>query len=209
MSTCLRHVPIERHLYPQQRYLVQFWLITFFPTQGDNPNDSANHDAQSTSSELLDMLLQEDARSGTGSNASGSGSGESGGSLGSGSGSGSNGTSTSHTGKRNTKYDCLYRIVYSCILQLDKNFSDILNTLCIVILQQDKQTHLPKKKIALRNSFTWSFDLKIPDSQNKKKSQTNVSVFNNNISQFWLITDVSVFAHSISYHSSRHKTFYF
>lgn len=46
------------------------------------------------------MLLQEDARSGTGSNASGSGSGESGGSLGSGSGSGSNGTSTSHTGKR-------------------------------------------------------------------------------------------------------------
>lgn len=62
--------------------------------QGDNPSDSGNHDAQSTSSELLDLLLQEDARSGTGSNASGSGS------LGSGSGSGSNGTSTSHTGKR-------------------------------------------------------------------------------------------------------------
>lgn len=67
--------------------------------QGDNPSDSGNHDAQSTSSELLDLLLQEDARSGTGSNASGSGSGESGGSLGSGSGSGSNGTSTSHTGE--------------------------------------------------------------------------------------------------------------
>uniref|UniRef100_A0AAQ6A0L9 PAS domain-containing protein n=1 Tax=Amphiprion ocellaris TaxID=80972 RepID=A0AAQ6A0L9_AMPOC len=67
---------------------------------GDAPSDSGNHDAQSTSSELLDMLLQEDARSGTGSNASGSGSGESGGSLGSGSGSGSNGTSTSHTGKK-------------------------------------------------------------------------------------------------------------
>lgn len=65
--------------------------------QGDNPSDSGNHDAQSTSSELLDLLLQEDARSGTGSNASGSGSGESGGSLGS--GSGSNGTSTSHTGE--------------------------------------------------------------------------------------------------------------
>ncbi|XP_061687859.1 period circadian protein homolog 3 isoform X3 [Syngnathoides biaculeatus] len=62
--------------------------------EGDVPSDSGNHDAQSTSSELLDLLLQEDARSGTGSNASGSGSGESGGSLGS--GSASNGTSTSH-----------------------------------------------------------------------------------------------------------------
>uniref|UniRef100_A0A3P8S9W2 Period circadian clock 3 n=1 Tax=Amphiprion percula TaxID=161767 RepID=A0A3P8S9W2_AMPPE len=70
--------------------------------EGDAPSDSGNHDAQSTSSELLDMLLQEDARSGTGSNASGSGSGESGGSLGSGSGSGSNGTSTSHTGSSNS-----------------------------------------------------------------------------------------------------------
>lgn len=70
--------------------------------EGDNPSDSGNHDTQSTSSELLDMLLQEDARSGTGSNASGSGSGESGGSLGSGSGSGSNGTSTSHTGSSNS-----------------------------------------------------------------------------------------------------------
>ncbi|XP_038552968.1 period circadian protein homolog 3 [Micropterus salmoides] len=70
--------------------------------QGDNPSESGNHDAQSTSSELLDLLLQEDARSGTGSNASGSGSGESGGSLGSGSGSGSNGTSTSHTGSSNS-----------------------------------------------------------------------------------------------------------
>lgn len=70
--------------------------------EGDNPSDSGNPDAQSTSSELLDLLLQEDARSGTGSNASGSGSGESGGSLGSGSGSGSNGTSTSHTGSSNS-----------------------------------------------------------------------------------------------------------
>uniref|UniRef100_A0A669CWC2 Period circadian clock 3 n=1 Tax=Oreochromis niloticus TaxID=8128 RepID=A0A669CWC2_ORENI len=66
----------------------------------DVPGESGNHDAQSTSSELLDLLLQEDARSGTGSNASGSGSGESGGSLGS--GSGSNGTSTSHTGSSNS-----------------------------------------------------------------------------------------------------------
>ncbi|XP_057701649.1 period circadian protein homolog 3 isoform X2 [Corythoichthys intestinalis] len=70
--------------------------------EGGAPSDSGNHDAQSTSSELLDLLLQEDARSGTGSNASGSGSGESGGSLGSGSGSGSNGTSTSHTGSSNS-----------------------------------------------------------------------------------------------------------
>ncbi|KAM3877902.1 period circadian protein homolog 3 [Diretmus argenteus] len=69
---------------------------------GDAPSEPGNHDAQSTSSELLDLLLQEDARSGTGSNASGSGSGESGGSLGSGSGSGSNGTSTSHTGSSNS-----------------------------------------------------------------------------------------------------------
>ncbi|KAM7006854.1 period circadian protein homolog 3 isoform 3-T3 [Tautogolabrus adspersus] len=70
--------------------------------KGDNPSESGNNDTQSTSSELLDLLLQEDARSGTGSNASGSGSGESGGSLGSGSGSGSNGTSTSHTGSSNS-----------------------------------------------------------------------------------------------------------
>ncbi|XP_047203584.1 period circadian protein homolog 3 isoform X2 [Girardinichthys multiradiatus] len=70
--------------------------------EGDAPSESGNQDAQSTSSELLDLLLQEDARSGTGSNASGSGSGESGGSLGSGSGSGSNETSTSHTGSSNS-----------------------------------------------------------------------------------------------------------
>ncbi|KAJ8400265.1 hypothetical protein AAFF_G00399590 [Aldrovandia affinis] len=76
------------------------------------PSDSGNHDGQSTSSELLDLLLHEDARSGTGSNASGSGSGVSGGFLGagsgsgsrsgSGSGSGSNGTSTSHAGSSNS-----------------------------------------------------------------------------------------------------------
>ncbi|XP_043107840.1 period circadian protein homolog 3 isoform X2 [Puntigrus tetrazona] len=68
----------------------------------ESPSDSGNQDAHSTSSEMLDQLLQEDARSGTGSNASGSGSGESGGSLGSGSGLGSNGTSTSHTGSSNS-----------------------------------------------------------------------------------------------------------
>uniref|UniRef100_A0A8C7XIX4 Period circadian clock 3 n=1 Tax=Oryzias sinensis TaxID=183150 RepID=A0A8C7XIX4_9TELE len=70
------------------------------PNEADAPSESGNQDSQSTSSELLDLLLQEDARSGTGSNASGSGSGESGGSLGS--GSGSNGTSTSHTGSTNS-----------------------------------------------------------------------------------------------------------
>ncbi|KAG7275399.1 hypothetical protein CRUP_021597 [Coryphaenoides rupestris] len=66
--------------------------------QEELPKPSENQDSRSTSSELLDVLLQQDdARSGTGSNASGSGSGESGGSLGS--GSSSNGTtSTSHAG---------------------------------------------------------------------------------------------------------------
>uniref|UniRef100_A0A671LTR2 Period circadian protein homolog 2-like n=1 Tax=Sinocyclocheilus anshuiensis TaxID=1608454 RepID=A0A671LTR2_9TELE len=68
----------------------------------DAPSESGNQDAHSSSSEMLGQLLQEDARSGTGSNASGSGSGESGGSLGSGSGLGSNGTSTSHTGSSNS-----------------------------------------------------------------------------------------------------------
>lgn len=72
--------------------------ILFLCLQEDAPSESGNQDAHSTSSEMLDQLLQEDARSGTGSNASGSGSGESGGSLGSGSGLCSNGTSSSHTG---------------------------------------------------------------------------------------------------------------
>uniref|UniRef100_A0A8C6UJ29 Period circadian clock 1b n=1 Tax=Neogobius melanostomus TaxID=47308 RepID=A0A8C6UJ29_9GOBI len=57
-------------------------------------NDS-NQDAMSTSSDLLDLLLQEDSRSGTGSAASGSGSS---GTRSSGSGSGSNGFSSSGTG---------------------------------------------------------------------------------------------------------------
>ncbi|XP_022538010.2 period circadian protein homolog 3 isoform X1 [Astyanax mexicanus] len=71
--------------------------------KGDGaPSESGNQDAQSTSSVIMDLLLHEDARSGTGSNASGSGSGESGGSLGSGSGLGSNGTSTSHTGSNSS-----------------------------------------------------------------------------------------------------------
>ncbi|KAL7374430.1 hypothetical protein ABVT39_000406 [Epinephelus coioides] len=56
--------------------------------------NESNNDAMSTSSDLLDMLLQEDARSGTGSAASGSGSS---GTRSSGSGSGSNGCSSSGT----------------------------------------------------------------------------------------------------------------
>ncbi|XP_051786382.1 period circadian protein homolog 3 isoform X2 [Erpetoichthys calabaricus] len=56
---------------------------------------SDNHDNMSSSSELLDLLLHEDAQSGTGSNASGSRSGDS-------LGSGSNGTSASHTGSSHT-----------------------------------------------------------------------------------------------------------
>ncbi|XP_063756718.1 period circadian protein homolog 1b isoform X2 [Eleginops maclovinus] len=62
----------------------------------ENENGEANesnNDAMSTSSDLLDMLLQEDARSGTGSAASGSGSSGTR-SSGSGSGSGSNGCSS-------------------------------------------------------------------------------------------------------------------
>ncbi|KAM6979706.1 period circadian protein homolog 3 [Aplochiton taeniatus] len=64
------------------------------------PSESGNQHTQSTSSEQLGLLLlQEDARSGAGSNASCPGSGVSG-SLGS--GSGSNGTSTSRTGSGNS-----------------------------------------------------------------------------------------------------------
>ncbi|XP_068612180.1 LOW QUALITY PROTEIN: period circadian protein homolog 1-like [Brachionichthys hirsutus] len=56
--------------------------------------NESNQDAMSTSSDLLDLLLQEDSRSGTGSAASGSGSS---GTRSSGSGSGSNGRSSSGT----------------------------------------------------------------------------------------------------------------
>lgn len=87
--------------------------------QGDNPSDSGNHDAQSTSSELLDLLLQEDARSGTGSNASGSGS------LGSGSGSGSNGTSMSHTGKRQSAHTLARRLQRGASEHVRSSFAEI------------------------------------------------------------------------------------
>ncbi|XP_073686337.1 period circadian protein homolog 1a [Garra rufa] len=63
--------------------------------------NESNQDAMSTSSDMLDLLLQEDSRSGTGSAASGSGSTGSG-SFGSGSGSGSNGCSTSGSGTRSS-----------------------------------------------------------------------------------------------------------
>uniref|UniRef100_A0A7N8Y0A8 Period circadian clock 1b n=1 Tax=Mastacembelus armatus TaxID=205130 RepID=A0A7N8Y0A8_9TELE len=77
-------------------------------TSKENENGEANesnHDAMSTSSDLLDLLLQEDSRSGTGSAASGSGSS---GTRSSGSGSGSNGCSSSGTsgtsGSHTSKY---------------------------------------------------------------------------------------------------------
>ncbi|XP_077357464.1 period circadian protein homolog 1b isoform X2 [Festucalex cinctus] len=74
----------------------------------ENENGEANesnNDAMSTSSDLLDLLLQEDSRSGTGSAASGSGSS---GTRSSGSGSGSNGCCSSGTsssqGSHTSKY---------------------------------------------------------------------------------------------------------
>lgn len=81
-------------------YFCMFLLLSFpYPflsfrlsthSQGE-ANESSNQDAMSTSSDFLDLLLQEvDSRSGTGSAASGSGS----------SGTGSNGCSTSGSGTR-------------------------------------------------------------------------------------------------------------
>ncbi|XP_072283324.1 period circadian protein homolog 3 isoform X3 [Pyxicephalus adspersus] len=68
----------------------------------DAAEDSGNNDSNSASSELFDLLLQEDSESGTGSAASGSGSANSS-SLGSGSnGSTSNGTSGSGLGSSNS-----------------------------------------------------------------------------------------------------------
>lgn len=68
----------------------------------DTTEDSGNNDSHSASSELFDLLLQEDSQSGTGSAASGSGSANSS-SLGSGSnGSTSNGTSGSGIGSSNS-----------------------------------------------------------------------------------------------------------
>ncbi|XP_030648421.1 period circadian protein homolog 1a [Chanos chanos] len=61
--------------------------------------NESNQDAMSTSSDLLDLLLQEDSRSGTGSAASGSGSSGSGSGS---SGSGSNGCSTSGSETRSS-----------------------------------------------------------------------------------------------------------
>ncbi|XP_036403618.1 period circadian protein homolog 1-like [Megalops cyprinoides] len=62
-------------------------------TENAEANESSNQDALSTSSDLLELLLQEDSRWGTGSAASGSGS----------SGSGSNGCSTAGSGTRSSQ----------------------------------------------------------------------------------------------------------
>ncbi|XP_069053464.1 period circadian protein homolog 2 isoform X3 [Lepisosteus oculatus] len=64
------------------------------PQPVGSPGDGPNSDAHSTSSDLLDILLQEDSRSGTGSATSGCGGSATSGSL----GSGSNGCSTSASG---------------------------------------------------------------------------------------------------------------
>lgn len=69
-------------------------IFLFFSFAHQGETNESNQDAMSTSSDLLDMLLQEDSRSGTGSAASGSGSS---GTRSSGSGSGSNGCSSSGT----------------------------------------------------------------------------------------------------------------
>ncbi|XP_036379327.1 period circadian protein homolog 1-like [Megalops cyprinoides] len=68
-------------------------------------NESSNQDAMSTSSDLLDLLLQEDSQSGTGSAASGSGSS---GSRSGSSGTGSNGCSTSGSGTRSSSNTSKY-----------------------------------------------------------------------------------------------------
>lgn len=78
------------NLWISTETLAVFNRILFFKGE----TNESNQDAMSTSSDLLDMLLQEDSRSGTGSAASGSGSS---GTRSSGSGSGSNGCSSSGT----------------------------------------------------------------------------------------------------------------
>ncbi|KAJ8266229.1 hypothetical protein GJAV_G00128030 [Gymnothorax javanicus] len=66
--------------------------------ENGDANDSSNQDAMSTSSDFLDLLLQVDSCSGTGSAASGSGS----------SGTGSNGCSTSGSGTRSSSNTSKY-----------------------------------------------------------------------------------------------------
>ncbi|XP_069053466.1 period circadian protein homolog 2 isoform X4 [Lepisosteus oculatus] len=70
------------------------WYRGCCNTEVGSPGDGPNSDAHSTSSDLLDILLQEDSRSGTGSATSGCGGSATSGSL----GSGSNGCSTSASG---------------------------------------------------------------------------------------------------------------
>ncbi|KAM6970006.1 period circadian protein homolog 1 [Aplochiton taeniatus] len=76
--------------------------VTTDPAENNNNNADVDDDAMSTSSDLLDLLLQEDACSGTGSAASGSGSSGSGSNGSGSSGSGSNGCSTSGSGTRSS-----------------------------------------------------------------------------------------------------------
>ncbi|KAM4704426.1 period circadian protein homolog 3 isoform 2-T2 [Rhinophrynus dorsalis] len=81
--------------------------VTIAESQGDikcedTAEDSGNNDSHSASSELFDLLLQEDSQSGTGSAASGSGSANSSSLLSGSNGSTSNGTSGSGIGSSNS-----------------------------------------------------------------------------------------------------------
>lgn len=89
-------------------------LSSFFFTQGEI--NEPNQDDMSSSSDLMDLMLQEDSRSGTGSAASGSGSS---GTRSSGSGSGSNGCSS--TGTSGTSQSC--QIKKRCIFLLQTSLS--------------------------------------------------------------------------------------
>lgn len=80
--------------------------MIFSLNQGET--NESNQDAMSTSSDLLDLMLQEDSRSGTGSAASGSGSS---GTRSSGSGSGSNGCSS--TGTSGTSQSTVVSKIYT------------------------------------------------------------------------------------------------
>lgn len=119
-----------------------------FLYQGET--NESNQDAMSTSSDLLDLLLQEDSRSGTGSAASGSGSS---GTRSSGSGSGSNGCSSSGTG-------CTSKLSLLSLTKTKKLFITICN-LAVIRLQaavraatpaNTSEASTPQRTITLANS---------------------------------------------------------
>lgn len=99
-----------------------FYFYIFLHNQGET--NESNQDAMSTSSDLLDMMLQEDSRSGTGSAASGSGSS---GTRSSGSGSGSNGCSSSGTSGTSKSRVCHLKSKDSLFPRLRCNLADFLS----------------------------------------------------------------------------------